>query len=425
MARQLVAELLEHVLVEHAGAGRGHVGVVGVHVPAPEHEVVEVGERHVVADERAAAVRARADADGAHLGERADRRGQPLPDGQHAGDEGGPHRAHAGQQHAQLSGCGSDRGIRVQRHARDPSRWRRGAQAARRVRDPRPPRPLPFERWPEGTASCRDRSTWTARARPKTIYPSVEAVPGLVVTQRGTPFTGRVIEARGDRMTIRDERTGREHVCRLTPGGFVVDGRPVTLVPPVAKPVDRARRAHRVGLAGRARRQARGGPRQPHPRRGRARRRAGRAGVGRRPAGRGGGGRAARRRRQPARGRAVLRAPARPAARHPARPPRPRLEGAAPRGHPRPPGRARHRPPVRRRVAGDQAGGRRASSAGPTSRWASPGRRAWSPRSASRPPRPGSGSTSSVRSPAGPTSSPSSSAAVERLIDFVTEPAPD
>ena len=75
--------------------------------------------------------------------------------------------------------------------------------------------------------------------RPKTIYPSVEAVPGLVVTQRGTPFTGRVIEARGDRMTIRDERTGREHICRLTPGGFVVDGRPVTLVPPVAKPVDR------------------------------------------------------------------------------------------------------------------------------------------------------------------------------------------
>ena len=46
---QLVAELLEHVLVEHAGTGRGDVGVVGVHVPAPEHEIVEVGERHVVA----------------------------------------------------------------------------------------------------------------------------------------------------------------------------------------------------------------------------------------------------------------------------------------------------------------------------------------------------------------------------------------
>jgi hypothetical protein len=70
--------------------------------------------------------------------------------------------------------------------------------------------------------------------RPRTVYPTVAAEPGLLVTQRGTPFTGRVIEARGDRMTIRDERTGREHVCRLTPGGFEVDGRPVTLVPPTA-----------------------------------------------------------------------------------------------------------------------------------------------------------------------------------------------
>jgi hypothetical protein len=72
--------------------------------------------------------------------------------------------------------------------------------------------------------------------RPRTVYPSVPAEPGLLVTQRGTPFTGRIVEARGDRMIIRDERTGREHLCRLTPGGFEIDGRPVTLVPPVARP---------------------------------------------------------------------------------------------------------------------------------------------------------------------------------------------
>ena len=49
---QLVAELLEHVLVEDAGAGGGDVGVVGEDVPAAEHEVVEAGERDVVLDQR-------------------------------------------------------------------------------------------------------------------------------------------------------------------------------------------------------------------------------------------------------------------------------------------------------------------------------------------------------------------------------------
>ena len=49
---QFLAEVLEHVLVEHAGAGGGDVGVVLEHVPAAEHEVVELGERHVVVDER-------------------------------------------------------------------------------------------------------------------------------------------------------------------------------------------------------------------------------------------------------------------------------------------------------------------------------------------------------------------------------------
>lgn len=72
--------------------------------------------------------------------------------------------------------------------------------------------------------------------RPRTTYPNVAAAPGLVVTQRGTPFTGRVVDARADRVTIRDVRTGREHLCRLTPGGFEVDGRPVTLVAPKAAP---------------------------------------------------------------------------------------------------------------------------------------------------------------------------------------------
>ena len=261
--------------------------------------------------------------------------------------------------------------------------------------------------------------------RPKTIYPSVEAVPGLVVTQRGTPFTGRVIEARGDRMTIRDERTGREHICRLTPGGFVVDGRPVTLVPPVAKPVDRA-----------AERTASGSLAVP-----------------------GAGARVARASRilvegahdaelvervwgddlrvegvvvEPLDGADNLPEVVRSFGPRPGRrlgilldhlvlgSKEQRLAATA-----RSPRRARHRPPVRRRVAGDQAGGRRDRAAGPTSRWASPGRRACC------------AALGIQTTPArfwkhllGQVTSwtdlePELIGAVERLIDFVTEPAPD
>ena len=107
---ELLAELLEHVAVEDAGAGGGDVGVVLEHVPAAEHQVVELGQRHVVVDQRHVVVGAGADADGAHLGERADRLGQALADGEAAGDEGGADRAHAGQQDAQLAGGRGDVG---------------------------------------------------------------------------------------------------------------------------------------------------------------------------------------------------------------------------------------------------------------------------------------------------------------------------
>ena len=113
---QLVAQLLEHVVVEHAGAAGGDVGVVLEHVPAAEDEVVELGERHVVVDQRHVVVGAGADADGAHLGERADRLGQALADGEAAGDEGGADGAHAGQQDAQLAGGRGDVDVGLEGH---------------------------------------------------------------------------------------------------------------------------------------------------------------------------------------------------------------------------------------------------------------------------------------------------------------------
>jgi hypothetical protein len=69
--------------------------------------------------------------------------------------------------------------------------------------------------------------------RPKATYPQVEAHPGLVVTERGSPYPLVVLEAATDRMLVRDRR-GAEHWLRPRPGGFEVDGRPVTLVPPRA-----------------------------------------------------------------------------------------------------------------------------------------------------------------------------------------------
>jgi hypothetical protein len=71
--------------------------------------------------------------------------------------------------------------------------------------------------------------------KPRVTFPKLEATRGLTVKQRGTPLSGTVVELRGDRLTLRD-RHGREHVLRVQPGGYEVDGRAVTLVPAKAAP---------------------------------------------------------------------------------------------------------------------------------------------------------------------------------------------
>ncbi|MDQ6747537.1 MAG: DUF3097 domain-containing protein, partial [Candidatus Dormibacteraeota bacterium] len=71
--------------------------------------------------------------------------------------------------------------------------------------------------------------------RPRTTYPTVEGVKGLVVKQRGTPFTGTIVECGHERVTVRDS-AGREHLLRLAAGGFEVDGRPCTIVKPKPAP---------------------------------------------------------------------------------------------------------------------------------------------------------------------------------------------
>ena len=87
---QRLGDLLDVLAaVEHAGALGGDVGVVGERVPRAEHDVVELGDRHEVLDQRAAVVGALAEADRVHQGQRADRLGQAPLDQLDAGDEGG------------------------------------------------------------------------------------------------------------------------------------------------------------------------------------------------------------------------------------------------------------------------------------------------------------------------------------------------
>ena len=73
--------------LEHAGALGGHVGVVGERVPRTEHDVVESGERHEVADQRRPVVGALAEADRVHQRQRADRLGEAALDELDPGDQ--------------------------------------------------------------------------------------------------------------------------------------------------------------------------------------------------------------------------------------------------------------------------------------------------------------------------------------------------
>src|SRR5262249_34587101 len=88
---------------QDAGLGGGLVGAVLENVPAAEDEIVEAGDRDEFRDLGAAVVRPLPEPDGAHLGERADRLGQPFANVHHTGDEGGGDRPHAGQEGPELS----------------------------------------------------------------------------------------------------------------------------------------------------------------------------------------------------------------------------------------------------------------------------------------------------------------------------------
>ncbi len=74
-----------------------------------------------------------------------------------------------------------------------------------------------------------------AASRKPTTYPHVEVAPGLVVEDRTSGFCGDVVRWNHEAVTLRDRK---QHLRHFTwkPGGFLLDGRPVTLVRPAARP---------------------------------------------------------------------------------------------------------------------------------------------------------------------------------------------
>lgn len=73
--------------------------------------------------------------------------------------------------------------------------------------------------------------------RVRETYPVVEAAEGRIVEHRASGLVGFVVRAKSGVVVLRDRR-GRECPVRLLPGGFVVEGRVVTLVPPRATKSD-------------------------------------------------------------------------------------------------------------------------------------------------------------------------------------------
>lgn len=77
----------------------------------------------------------------------------------------------------------------------------------------------------------RDILDEVAAARTPATYPTVEVVMGLVVEDRASGFVGDVVRWNHEAITLRDRR---QHLRHFTwkPGGFLHEGRPVTLVRP-------------------------------------------------------------------------------------------------------------------------------------------------------------------------------------------------
>jgi hypothetical protein len=95
--------------------------------------------------------------------------------------------------------------------------------------------------------------------RPKPV-PEVPADPGLVVEDAASGFCGAVVDLAKDGVSLEDRR-GRRRLFPFAPAGFLLDGRPVTLVrpqPAAAAPARRRTASGSVAVEGQRARVARG-----------------------------------------------------------------------------------------------------------------------------------------------------------------------
>ena len=111
-------ELLDSFLFENLGMRGRLVDVVFEDVPAGEDDVIQTGERNEILDQRRLVIGALAQANGAHLGERANRFGETAPHRFHSSDHRGGYGAQSHHHDSQLSCGGIDfcSGLRAALH---------------------------------------------------------------------------------------------------------------------------------------------------------------------------------------------------------------------------------------------------------------------------------------------------------------------
>lgn len=91
----------------------------------------------------------------------------------------------------------------------------------------------------------RDILDEMAESRTRPAYPSLEVSMGLVVEDRASGYVGDVVRWSHEGVTLRDRK---QHLRHFTwkPGGFLFEGRPVTLV----RPADRRTATRQVTASG-------------------------------------------------------------------------------------------------------------------------------------------------------------------------------